>query len=166
MTSGGPWHYTGPMKTPTKTTMTRHLITLPAGTPLPEAQALMQEKRIRHIPIVDRNSDIVGILSDRDVTAQRGLPGLLVEHAMNNHVEFMNQDVPLRSTILRMLEKHLSAILISDELQECVGIVTTEDLLWYLAHSLEKETDRSTWKSLLDIQTLNQAATQISNAGI
>ncbi len=145
--------------------MTRGLVTFPVGAPLKDAASLMQERRIRHLPIVGQNADIVGVLSDLDLAKNLPLE-ISIEKAMSKYVETINQDVSLRSAILKMLEQKLSAVLISNENQEAVGIVTTDDLLWYLAHLLEKETERSTLRSLLDIQTLNQVAGQISNAGI
>jgi CBS domain-containing protein len=154
------------MKTKVKTVMTRRLITLPAGSSLQEAQELMQEKRIRHLPILDTNADILGVLSDRDIAGIHDPASLRVEDIMKAHVDFVSQEMPLRSAILKMLEKHLSAILVCDEFQEAVGIITTEDLLWYLAHTLEPESERSTLMGLLDWQTLNRAADQISNAGL
>jgi predicted transcriptional regulator len=154
------------MKTQVKSVMTKKLITMPIGSTIHQAATLMHEKRIRHLPIVDMNADIVGIISDWNLLTRGDPYSIPVEYAMSKHVDFVNQESSLRSTILKMLEKKLSAVLVCDDVREAVGIVTTDDLLWYLAHTLEKETDQSTLMSLLNFQTINRAADQISNAGI
>ena len=145
--------------------MTRGLVTIPAAAPLNAAATLMQERRIRHLPVVGHNADIIGVVSDVDLARSRR-KNASVEKIMTKGVEIINQEAPLRSTILKMLERKLTSVLIFNENQEAVGIVTTDDLLWYLAHLLENETERSKISALLDIQLLNQVAGQISNTGI
>jgi hypothetical protein len=66
-----------------------------------------------------------------------------------------------------MLENKISSLLIADENEHAVGIVTTDDLLFYLAHLLDENKEkRFSVSSLLDLQTVGEAARQISNAGI
>lgn len=154
------------MNTKAKNIMSRKLVDLPAGSSLKEAQELMREKRIRHLPIIDKDAEIIGVLSESDLNTTLDPENTPVEMVMSGRIELVHQEAPLRSTILKMLEKKVSSLLICNDAKEAVGIITTDDLLWYLAHTLEKEKERSTLMALLDIQTLNQAAYHISNAGL
>jgi len=154
------------MKTKVKNVMTKKLITLPMGSTLLQADQVMKEKRIRHLPIIDQNANIVGILSEKDLSFIKDPESIPVEFFMAHHVEFVDQEMPLRSVILKMLENKISSVLITDEIHEAVGIVTTDDLLWYLAHVLEKEKDDLSLSDFVSLQTIGEAANQISNVGL
>jgi acetoin utilization protein AcuB len=47
--------------------MTRKVITVDSATPVIEAQELMADNNIRHLPVVDLNQQLVGIVTDRDI---------------------------------------------------------------------------------------------------
>ncbi|WP_217587031.1 acetoin utilization AcuB family protein [Lentibacillus saliphilus] len=47
--------------------MTTNVRTLPPDASIAEALSMLQEHRIRHIPIVDEQKHVIGIVSDRDV---------------------------------------------------------------------------------------------------
>jgi CBS domain-containing protein len=61
-----------------KSIMTPSPLTADKETSVEEAQKLMMEKSIRHLPVVDNNK-AVGILSDRDIAL-----ALLVNHGMES----------------------------------------------------------------------------------
>src|SRR5699024_3936394 len=47
--------------------MKTEVVTLPPTATIAEALQLLQKHRIRHIPIINKNNNIIGIVSDRDV---------------------------------------------------------------------------------------------------
>ncbi len=47
--------------------MTRDLITIAVDKPLSKAAYLMSENNIRHLPVVDKENKLMGILSARDI---------------------------------------------------------------------------------------------------
>lgn len=47
--------------------MTRNVAKVAPDTPILEAQALMKEQKIRHLPVVDAENRVVGLVSDRDM---------------------------------------------------------------------------------------------------
>ena len=49
--------------------MTTELITISPSMNLAEARTLMQENRIHHLPVVNENNDLVGLLTLTDVLA-------------------------------------------------------------------------------------------------
>ncbi|MFQ5923253.1 MAG: CBS domain-containing protein [Anaerolineales bacterium] len=54
------------MKTPVKEIMTEEVIAVGAGSTVEEAMALMTDKRIRHLPVVE-GEEIVGVVSIGDL---------------------------------------------------------------------------------------------------
>ncbi|MBS1970370.1 MAG: CBS domain-containing protein [Bdellovibrionales bacterium] len=155
------------MKPTVKAIMTKDLMTIPAGSPVSKAWEIMEERKFRHLPVVNGNEQVIGILSQRDLNFIKNPEVIPVEYIMSAPVMFVDQNTPLRSAIFRMLEGKISSLLIANENQQAVGIVTTDDLLFYLAHLLdENKEQRFSVSSLLDLQTIGEAARQISNAGI
>lgn len=148
--------------------MTKKLITVPMGTPVPAAIELMEEKRIRHLPVVDAMDDIVGILSSRDVANCDDLKRIPVELFMTSPVEFIDESTPLKTAALKMLENKISCLLIGDKEENAVGILTTDDLLWYLTHLLKDDEASPDLDAsrVFNKETAGQVAQQLSNMGI
>lgn len=157
------------MITPIQKVMTGKLITVPLGTSLFEANELMKEKRIRHLPVVDENDDLIGIISQRDLHYVPDSKNISVETLMSSPVHFINEKSPLRKAIFRMLQNRISCLLISDHNDNAIGIVTTDDLLWHLAHLLADEKDEEQKPILLGArtqQTIGEVARELSEMGI
>ncbi len=55
-------------KTPVEQYMTKSIITVKADTPVHVAAQLMREKRIRHLPVVDDQGRLQGIVTVRDLS--------------------------------------------------------------------------------------------------
>ncbi|MFN7729725.1 MAG: HPP family protein [Bdellovibrio sp.] len=148
--------------------MTKKLISVPMGTPVPTAIELMEEKRIRHLPIVDAMGDIVGMLSNRDVANCDDLKRIPVELFMTSPVEFIDEQTPLKTAALKMLENKISCLLVSDKDENAVGILTTDDLLWYLTHLLKDDElqEEKGFGTVINKETVGQVANQLSNMGI
>ncbi|MGZ3796808.1 MAG: CBS domain-containing protein [Pseudobdellovibrionaceae bacterium] len=154
------------MITPVKHIMTKKLITVSMGSSLFEAYALMNANRIRHLPVVDSMEDIVGILSHRDLNVIPDFKNIPVEWMMSSPVEYVDQNTSLRKTIFLMLQKKISCLLIADEEENAIGIVTTDDLLWHLAHLLEDETEEKPLLSIAEKQTIGEVVNELSLIGI
>lgn len=151
-----------------KEAMTRHLITIPSGASSLEAYRLMQEKRIRHLPVVgETGEDIVGVLSQRNLVHLPSSAKVPVEYIMSTPIEHMHQDTPLKTAVLRMLEKKISCLLVTDNEETVMGLVTTDDLLWQFSRLLE-ETDKTALgvPNAIRLQTLGDIAYRLSLAGI
>ena len=59
--------------TPVSERMTRHVLTAAPGTELAEAMALMVDGHFRHLPVVNSDGMVVGIVSMRDLMAYTSL---------------------------------------------------------------------------------------------
>ncbi len=150
-----------------KKVMSKNLKTIPAGTSLLEAQSLMTELRVRHLPVIDETNEIIGVLSQRDVRAAHGALNVPVDYFMSAPVEFLTEDTPIRTAAIRMIEKKISCLLIANNSGEAIGIVTTDDLLWFLAHQIEDEAKKNQpLIGAMTMQTIGQVAHMLSNIGI
>lgn len=155
-----------PHTTQTKEVMTKKIVTVPSGSNLTVAVELMKDNRIRHLPVVNKGDKIIGILSSKDFSNISYPEGYTVDVFMSVPIEWVEPTMPLRSAILRMIEKKISCLLIADEKGEVAGIVTTEDLLWVLAQRLENDEHKQSPLTLFDIQSISEIANQISMTGI
>ncbi|MFC5543334.1 MAG: acetoin utilization AcuB family protein [Bacilli bacterium] len=118
--------------------MEKEVYTLTPKDTLNDALKLMREKNIRHIPIVDEEENIVGLITSHDV--KNALPSCLKEE--NNSAiydtpieQFMVKDIivghPLdfvEDVALTFYESKISCLPIVSG-GKLVGIVTTTDLL-------------------------------------
>lgn len=155
------------MTTTLKTLSSNSLITISEGATLDDAQILMKEKRIRHLPILDANDAIVGVLSQSDIRSGLKTQTMTVEMLMTSPVQALNQSTSLRTAILKMLEMKISCLLITNNDDDVVGIVTTDDLLWHLAHLLKSEPkEDEPLLSALNLQTIGKLAHDLANFGI
>ena len=165
------------------TVMSKNLITIHEGGSLDMAYALMKKNQIRHLPVLNENEKVVGILSDRDL--QRALkskvlgsgvtkwescefdPGSLVGDYMSWPVKTVDVTVSLRTLTDLMLKEKVSSYLVTKETQ-VVGIVTTDDLLKYLAHLLGEnhETWQDTLTDLFSFGRMGAYAQYIAEAGV
>ncbi|HYC76108.1 MAG TPA: CBS domain-containing protein [Planctomycetota bacterium] len=111
-------------------------------TPLVRARRLMERRRIRHLPVVDRGR-LVGIVSDRDVLAflggdpgrVDGADGLFVGRsvrvadAMTRKPYTVSVAADVRAAAEILCREKVGALPVLAD-GELVGIVSAEDLLW------------------------------------
>lgn len=155
------------MITQTKTIMTPKIICVSVGTSLFEANELMKEKRIRHLPVVDHEDQVIGIISQRDLHYVPDSKNLTVEMLMSSPVTYVDSSTPLRQAIFKMLENKISSLLVNDGNDNIVGIITTDDLLWHLARVLSYEKDeKNLFENAMYRQTIGEIANEAALVGI
>lgn len=115
-----------------KDVMTEDPILVYAGDKLDRAVERMAVHGIRHLPVVDGEGRLCGILSDRDVRpiARRWtLEETPVERMMTRTVITLKPTSPLSALLDAFTTWHLSALPIVDDDDRPVGIVSYIDLL-------------------------------------
>lgn len=122
-----------------KDLISQHLICIDKDSSLLEADRLMKEKRIRHLPVTDKNHQIIGMISKRDLVYLDEMNEVAVEWLMRAPVISVDKNESLRSVTAKFLERKISCVLVTDAETHKVGILTTDDLLSHLFHLLEKE---------------------------
>ena len=145
-----------------------NLICIKGGTTMREAGELMKEKRIRHLPIIDGSDRIVGMLSKTDLTDVAKFADFPAELFATFPVQTLNVDSPLSLAALLMIEKKISSVILCDNNNTAVGIITSEDLLFQLAQMLgEKEKSGiGSWDAAKTLSTAGEFFRKLSDIGI
>jgi acetoin utilization protein AcuB len=107
-----------------------------------DAVARMLKRGVRHLPVIDGEGRVVGMLSDRDVRSAVGDPtrvdledvggrieSLKVSHAMTAPPLVARQDEPLPAIARHFLDWRVGALPVLDDEDHIVGIISYLDLL-------------------------------------
>jgi acetoin utilization protein AcuB len=133
--------------------MTRYPIVTSRTTSIQEAFSLIRKKGIRHLPVVDAQGQLVGLISDRDIKIAISLEGaerMTVEDLMISNTYFVENTASLHDVASSMAEKRLGCVPVLEKGQ-LVGIFTTEDALRSLSelvHSLPRQAVSDTSKKI------------------
>lgn len=162
--------------------MTNKLITINENDALSTAYRTMQTNNIRHLPVLNRSSEVVGIISDRDLlralkTQIIHQPGFKIEDAkfdpteivyeyMSSPVKAFDKKTPVEQVVKTMIADKISCYLISDG-QDIVGIVSSENFLHLLLNYIKAETAPS-WslERILNLPWVQSTSNSLSQAGI
>jgi len=133
--------------------MSSPALTITADTPFQDALRLMHERKIRRLPVVDRNGKLVGIVSERDLLHAAPSPAtslsvwelnyllwkLTVKDLMATKVLTVTPDALLQEAATIMLEKKIGGLPVVDQDQKVVGVITETDIFKALVDMLETE---------------------------
>ena len=120
---------------PVRRVMTLSPRTIAIGHHVAAAWALMQQHRIRHLPVLDGDK-VVGVLSDRDLRMLQSLRGvdpsdITVRETMQPTPYVVGPDTPLGEVAHTMAVRRIGSAVVM-EAGEVVGIFTTTDALLVL----------------------------------
>ncbi|GGF05966.1 acetoin utilization protein AcuB [Halobacillus andaensis] len=141
--------------------MKTEVITLTPSESIETALKLLNEHHIRHIPIVDHNHCVIGIVSDRDV--RDASPSILDEVSEGGQLKkpietIMTSPVitvhPLDfvEEVTSIFYEHEIACVPVTKNEELVGIITEKDML----HTLIQLTGTHVQSSQIEIKVLNK----------
>lgn len=144
-----------------KEEMTVNLISVSKNDSLLTAYKKMQNNRIRHLPVTDADGNMVGILSDRDVS--RAMHSHVIKNGytkseeitfdeeeqvqdyMSFPVRISGKNRALKDVAKEMVKEKVSALLVLDDDDSVLGIITTEDLLRVLIEVLDGPEPERVW---------------------
>ncbi len=118
--------------------MNRKIIVLHQDDKIIHAWQIFQQYGFRHIPIVDEDEQLLGILSDRDILRKSSSLELnpiadigkkRVATVMSERVLTASEDTEIRLLAEAMTGYHVGAIPILDEERHIIGMVTRSDIL-------------------------------------
>ncbi len=120
-----------------KDLMRTEVITLTPGTTLQEARAKMTDLGVHHLPVVDRERHLIGILSQRDLTralepalAAQGLRTTLATgDVMTTDLVVAHPETPAAMAVEAMIACQIGSVPVVDEANHLVGLVTETDFL-------------------------------------
>ncbi len=124
--------------------MTRDVLTVDPETSIAGANELMSRNRIRHLPVIDQDSRLVGIVTDRDIRS--AMPSnLLSEEAVAREIkqiallkvkDIMTKNVvtvspmnTLEDALLLMQRTKVGAFPVLDLQGKLIGIISVRDLM-------------------------------------
>ncbi|ROR32488.1 CBS and ACT domain-containing protein [Inmirania thermothiophila] len=123
--------------------MTRDVVSVRPDTKLTRMSELMRERKVRHLPVVDEEGRLVGILSHRDI--QRATPSAITtldvgevnyllsritaERIMHRDVVTCRPDTLVEQAGCLMRERKVGCLPVVDDEGRLVGILTGIDLV-------------------------------------
>ena len=150
----------------------RDLSMVSAMATLAHAQALMESRGVRHLPVFEPAGDVIGVLSDRDIARAAlaggdGAPDDLVMKWMSWPIETIDETATVADAARAMLETNVSCLLVISH-DRLVGIASTTDLLKAVIADAEGPLDRAAQaiESAFARWPVGQVADALSNAGI
>jgi CBS domain-containing membrane protein len=122
--------------------MTPNVMTMERNANLRTADDVMRLGRIRHLPIVDEEGTLAGIVSQRDLfhsglvralgygshAREQALDALVVKEAMKTEVITTTPDTLLTEAAKLMLEKKIGCLVVLDA-NKIAGILTESDFV-------------------------------------
>ena len=124
--------------------MSRKATTVDKKTPLLEAQMLMRRNQIRHLPVVEADNTLVGIVTDRDIRSalpyalakgegdsemREKFRHLSVADVMTTDLLTISPNHTLQDAILLIEQKKVGAFPVVDDDHKLLGILSVRDLL-------------------------------------
>lgn len=130
------------MKVPTVCdVMTRGTIAVRDDVPLTEAARLLDKHHISGVPVVDRDGELVGVLSQTDLLRARVidhlwsvLPGLAVRHLMTTPAVVATEQTTIDEAAALMEQKQIHRlVVVGPDGRTPVGILSVSDLIHEMA---------------------------------
>ena len=119
--------------------MTTEPITLGPDEPVSKAGSLMHENRIRHLPIVGKNQELIGLITQRDILASASSDNILESTGdlMRKKVHTVTEDTDLRGAALTMQRYKIGCLPVVRD-NKIVGIITDTDYVTIAINLLEQ----------------------------
>ena len=124
--------------------MTRKVITVGPETGLFEAQELMAESTIRHLPVIDPDDRLIGIVTDRDIRSalpyeffkqhpteeeKQRFSRLQIKDIMSKNPLTISPTYTIQDALLMIQDAKVGALPVVDEENRLKGIISVRDLL-------------------------------------
>jgi len=124
--------------------MTRNVVTIGEDAGISQAQKKMSKHLIRHLPVVDENDRLIGIVTDRDIRSVLPSSQFTKENSSEeyNYVSKSSiKDIMTRNPVtisptdtiqdalILLHKKHFGALPVVVEQQKIIGIISVSDLL-------------------------------------
>lgn len=145
--------------------MTRKLVTVTENDLLAEAEQAMLRLRVRHLPVVDRNGNLVGLLShgdllhaastplsDREAGRNAIISGVQVGKVMQRELLTAQPGDPLIEAGKVMWDSKVSCLPVVDPYGALLGIITEADFIRIAIELLGSDIKKS------DVEELVRAA--------
>ena len=124
--------------------MTIKVVTIRPEATVLEAQKMMATHQIRHLPVIDGEDRLIGVVTDRDVRSilpydcykdpgcteeQEKVAGLKIKDIMAVEPLTISPSDTIQDALLLIQEKHVGAFPVVDDTGKLKGIISVRDLL-------------------------------------
>lgn len=124
--------------------MTRKVITIDPEADIFKAQELIAENRIRHLPVVDEDNILLGIITDRDIRSalpyryfkdsvseeeKENFTNLRIKDIMSKDLITVSPTYTIQDALLLIQDARVGALPVVDEQKRLKGILSVRDLL-------------------------------------
>jgi len=140
------------MKIKVSNYMSPRVLSIPPTMGIREAFFKMKENAIRHLPIVDENNTLIGIISDRELRRPNWVDeaqdishvyyldnSMLVSDVMITNVHVVHTYDTLNKAVSLLLDNHIGAAPVLDKTGTLVGMLSSIDLLRALKDSIDQQ---------------------------
>lgn len=118
--------------------MSQDLITINATTPFAKIGAILERMHVRHLPVVDDDGRLVGMVSDRDVHRVHAVAERAGD-ALGAELLFATPGDDLLDIVRLMIDHRVGAIPIVDDAGRAIGIVSYVDALRVMAEEPDRD---------------------------
>jgi len=156
------------------------VLTVTPKTTLPEATRLVQQRGIRHLPVVEDDM-LVGIVSDRDLKRAMASPATSLEahelryllaavtmdEIMTRAIITVGRTIPIEEAARLMVKEKVSALPVTEQ-GRLIGIVTETDVLELFVRGMGagKPSSRIDVRLAEDSATLADVVHAVEHAGV
>lgn len=124
--------------------MTRNVITIHPDAGILDAKEKLTANRIRHLPVVDEDNTLLGIVTDRDVRSalpsvllpeseiaqqKERIAGLRVKDIMTKELVTISPSNTLEDALLMMQQTRVGAFPVVDQHRRLQGMISIRDLM-------------------------------------
>jgi CBS domain-containing protein len=131
-----------PLTTTVREVMSTEVVTLGRNNSLALGEDLMKQARIRHLPVLDDEGLLCGLVSQRDLfrgalvralgfggfAERKMLEGLVVKEVMTTEVVTIDPDTTMAAAAAMMMEKKIGCLPVVEG-EKLVGILTEGDFV-------------------------------------
>jgi acetoin utilization protein AcuB len=146
------------------------LVTVSPNTPLSKAKDIIAEKRIDHLLVVDKNGQLTGIVSDRDLKQSWASPAttlsvhelnyllskLTVDMIMVKKIISISPDTTIERAARIMQENRIGSLPVLDQ-KKLVGIITTTNVMEVLLEAIGIDENSSRFSVMVEDRIGNVA---------
>lgn len=133
-----------------KSLMSNKVITVEDVSPIVTASDLMKKHHVRHLPVMNQEGRLVGMICDRDIERAEKIKfdknisdnltsnsAPRVESFMSWPIKIIDENTPIADIAKLMIDEKISALVVNSSTKNLKGIITTEDMLEYLVKILD-----------------------------
>lgn len=127
---------------PIRDLMTKQVITLPPKGRIVDHASIFDDHKIHHAPVVDEKGIVLGMVSSKDVQNYYNITRIVnsgsddpitIKDIMTSPIFSYYEDVSITSAAEAMLDNNLHAVVVVDKSDKLIGIITSTDLIRFVA---------------------------------